>query len=95
MAPLLAPGIDWLPRLLLVAASTATAYLLVRIGRRWLGPTAAHLAGLLFALSLLDIQWARQTRMYALYQLAALAAFFSLYLFWTRSRAVWGWTAAA
>ncbi|MFQ5718413.1 MAG: hypothetical protein ACE5IK_02580 [Acidobacteriota bacterium] len=74
IAPLVASGIDWLPRLVSVAAAAVTAYLLVRLGRHWVGDGGALAGALLFSLSLFEIDLARQVRMYSLYQLVALLA---------------------
>lgn len=94
IAPVVATGVDWLPRLVSVAASVTTACLLVRLGRRWLGESAAVVGGILFAISLVEIQFARQIRMYALYQLVALLALVALFLFWKEGRAFWGYVSA-
>lgn len=94
VTPLVAFQVDWFPRLLAVAASVMTAYLLVRLGRRWVGENAAFVGGLLFAVSLLEIDLARQIRMYSLYQLCALLAFAACYRLWTESRFLWGALAA-
>ena len=86
VAPLVAFGVDWLPRLLSVATSCATAVLLVLVGRRWVGDRAAIAGGFLFALSLIEINIARQIRMYALYQLLSLIALAAIYRLWTTGR---------
>lgn len=93
-APLAGWEVDWAPRLLSVLAAGGTAFLIVRIGRRWVGEGAALAGALLFAVSLVEIGLARQIRMYALYQLAALLAFAALYRFWTEGGMRWGWLSA-
>lgn len=65
-------------RMLSVVMGLAAMALLWRLGRRLAGPSAALVAALLFALSLSQIYYSQEIRMYALVVLLALAAMWSL-----------------
>lgn len=90
IAPLAAPGVDWWPRIPSVVFSAVACALLVYGGQRLVGRTAARAAGILFALSLVEIYIARLIRMYALYQLLSLVVLYLLYRFWESGRLRWG-----
>jgi len=94
-APLIALGdIGWL-RLTSVAAAAITAALIVRLGSAWVGRRAAIVAGLLYALSLPEIDLARQMRFYALYQLLAFLAIAAMVRCWQEWRSRSAGSAAA
>jgi len=93
IAPLVASGVDWLPRLFPVATSLALCAAMARLGRRWVGGHAALVGAALFALSLFEISLARTDRMYAPYQLAALLAVFCVFRLWSEGGTGWGWRA--
>ena len=96
IAPLAAAGVDWWPRVLSVLLSGITAWMIVRWGAEVVGKPAARAAGILFALSLVEISFARQIRMYALYQPLSLVALYFLFRFWaTGDRRSGMWSAIA
>jgi hypothetical protein len=95
LAPFAAPGIDWLPRVLTVALSAVTGVLVARGGAALIGGRAALLAGLIFAVSLVEIALARQIRMYSLFQPLALGAILLVHRFWTTGALRWGWASFA
>lgn len=95
LAPFAAPGIDWLPRVFTVALSAVTGVLIVRGGAALIGGRAALIAGLIFAVSLVEIALARQIRMYSLFQPLALGAIFLIHRFRATGSLRWGWASLA
>jgi hypothetical protein len=86
IAPLAAFQVDWLPRLASVLFSSVTVFLIVRLGRRMVGTAPAAVAGFLFAVSVPEIGFSRQIRMYPLFQLLAVGALYGAYRFWLSGR---------
>ncbi|MBD3162978.1 MAG: DUF5060 domain-containing protein, partial [Candidatus Eisenbacteria bacterium] len=94
VAPFVASGVDWVPRILSIGLAVLSGFLMIRLGRRVLGDRAALIGALLFAISLVEISLSRQIRMYALYQPLALLALYALYHLWRSGEMRWAWRSA-
>jgi hypothetical protein len=94
IAPLAAPGIDWLPRLLTVALAAVTGVILARGAAVIAGPRAAWAGAIVYALSITEIAIARQIRMYMLFQPLALIAVLLVWRFWASGALRWAWASA-
>lgn len=91
IAPLVALGVDWFPRLLSVAFSVATVFAVARAGRTFAGDAVALVGAAFVALSLPEIEIARTIRMYAAYELVGFCVLLVLFRLFVTGGVRWAW----